>query len=187
MMFADPDERTAERTASGADDYDYAKQFLRTGAAGVDASGRERLLSDSSGPMTRVSSSQSGYSKAGLGPMGASVFSDDASFEQQYSGTDDLEGRFEVDVPPCKLGMVIDTPNGGIPVVHALKSESILADRVAVGDRLLQVDNEEVTAMSALQVSKLISLRSDQPRTLVFSRGPGSRVRLATTEEEGDD
>ena len=65
---------------------------------------------------------------------------------------------------------VIDTPNGEIPVVHALKSESVLADQVEVGDHLLAVDGEDVTGMTALEVSKLISLKSDQPRVLTFGR-----------------
>lgn len=65
---------------------------------------------------------------------------------------------------------MIDTPNGGTPVVHALKGESVLADQVEVGDYLLSVDGEDVTGMTALEVSKLISLKSDQPRALAFSR-----------------
>lgn len=55
-------------------------------------------------------------------------------------------------------------------MVHALKSESTLADKIAVGDQLISVDGEDVTAMTALQVSKMIALRSDTQRTLVFSR-----------------
>jgi C-terminal processing protease CtpA/Prc len=54
--------------------------------------------------------------------------------------------------------------------VHALKSESVLANQVEVGDHLLAVDGEDVTGMTALEVSKLISLKSDQPRVLVFGR-----------------
>lgn len=156
-----------ERTASVAGDYDYTRQFRNESV-------RSRLTSSDSNPLTRVSSEQSSYSKMGMGPMGASVFSDDASFEQQYdSANAGQEERFAVDVPPGKLGMVIDTPNGGVPMVHALKSESILADRVKVGDRLVSVDKEDVTTMTALQVSKLISLRSDKKRILVFARTSG--------------
>jgi hypothetical protein len=157
-----------ERTASVGDDYDYARQFPRDGP-------HEKYGLNSvadSNQMSRVSSNQSGYSKVGLGPMAASVFSDDASFEQAFGvgGENGVEEKFEVDVPPGKLGMVIDTPNGGVPVVHAIKSESILFDSVKVGDRLVSVNGEDVTAMTALQVSKLISLKADQHRVLVFIR-----------------
>lgn len=157
-----------ERTASVGDDYDYAKNYLNTPAGGPPSSQetRSRMASTDSGR---------GSSKVSLGPMANAVFSDEESFEQQYSTAED---RFEVTVPPGKLGMVIDTPNGGVPVVHAIKSESILSNRVKVGDRLVAVDEEDVTAMTAVQVSKLISLKSDQERVLSFVRAhaPDSSV-----------
>lgn len=100
--------------------------------------------------------------------MGESLFADDASFEQQFAQP---EERFDVVAPAGKLGMVIDTPNGGSPVVHAIKDTSVLSDRVRVGDRLLSVDGDDCTAMTAMQVSKLISLKSEKPaRVLVFAR-----------------
>lgn len=103
-----------------------------------------------------------------LGRMGESLFADDASFEQQFAQP---EERFDVVAPAGKLGMVIDTPNGGFPVVHAIKDTSVLSDRVRVGDRLLSVDGDDCTAMTAMQVSKLISLKSEKPaRVLVFAR-----------------
>ena len=107
-----------------------------------------------------------------VGPMGASVFSDDMSFEQQYGAAESFpeQERFEIKVPPGKVGMVIDTPNGGVPVVHAIKAESVLAERVRVGDRLVAVDGDDVTIMTAVQVSKLISRKSDKERSLVFVR-----------------
>lgn len=93
---------------------------------------------------------------------------DDISFEQQFSA---MEHRFEVVAPAGKLGMVIDTPSGGMPVVHAIKDTSILADKVMVGDRLISVDDEDTTGFTAMQVSKLISQKAHQKtRTLMFSR-----------------
>lgn len=100
--------------------------------------------------------------------MDNSLFSDDMSFEQQFV---DIEESFEVDAPNGKLGMVIDTPSGGAPVVHAIKDSSVLADRVTVGDRLISVDDEDTTALTAMQVSKMISKKADNPsRILVFAR-----------------
>jgi len=158
-----------EQTASVGNDYDWTKAYREAnGMTSTDESSRGRLNSADSGP-TRQSSSNSGFSKYGLGPMGASVFSDDVSFEEQFADAS-ADERFEVAVPPGKLGMVIDTPNGGVPVVHAIKTDSVMADRVRVGDRLISVDGEDVTTMTAVQVSKLISLRSDQHRLLVFVR-----------------
>jgi C-terminal processing protease CtpA/Prc len=73
--------------------------------------------------------------------------------------------------PAGNLGMVLDNPNGGAPVVHSIEDTSVLVDRVRVGDRLLAVDGEDCTAMTAMQVSKLISLKSEKPaRVLLFAR-----------------
>jgi hypothetical protein len=148
-----------ERTASVGDDYDYAKYL------GANPGGDPLSVADS---RSRLTSTDSGRgSRATTGPLNNTVFSDDESFEQQYSAAED---KFEVTVPAGKLGMVIDTPNGGVPVVHAIKTESILSTTVRVGDKLVSVDGEDVTAMTAVQVSKLISLKSDQQRVLAFIR-----------------
>ena len=123
----------------------------------------------SSEDMSKMSSQQSlSFSK--IGKMGDNIFADDSSFEEQFI---DPEERFDVVAPAGKLGMVIDTPNGGIPVVHAIKDTSVLIDSVRVGDRLLSVDGEDCIGMTAMQVSKLISLKSNKPaRVLVFARTP---------------
>ena len=164
-----------EVTASVGDDYDYARQYrLATGqahSASDRTNDRSRLLSEE---MTKTSSANS-TTISKLGRMGDSLFADDASFEQQFA---EPEERFDVVAPAGKLGMVIDTPNGGMPVVHAIKDTSVLSDRVRVGDLLLSVDGEDCTAMTAMQVSKLISLKSEKPaRVLVFARSRAHQPR----------
>jgi hypothetical protein len=77
---------------------------------------------------------------------------------------------FEVRAPPGKLGMVVDTPNGGVPVVRAIKPDSVLSGSVRMGDRLISVDDINVTKMSALEVSNLISVKQNHQRLLVFCR-----------------
>ena len=130
------------------------------------------------------------YSKLGL--LGDSVFADDMSFEQQFADeegepmtdTDDNNNGknnrrpkpFEVRAPPGMLGMVIDTPNGGVPVVRAIKPDSILTGRVQIGDRLITVDQVDVTSMTALEVSNLISVKSSGQRLLVFVRLTNGKV-----------
>jgi hypothetical protein len=113
----------------------------------------------------------------------ASVFADDdGSFEQQFNDLEDGEKDndkkklrpFEVQVPPGMLGMVVDAPNGSMPVVRAIKPESILAGQVQIGDRLIAVDHQDVTRMTAIDVSNMISLRQNKTRTLVFLRVGGS-------------
>ena len=114
--------------------------------------------------MTRESSGKTGtHSKLGLSQMGESIFSDDASFEEQFIESEQ-QVPFEITVPAGKLGMVIDTPNGGFPIVHAIKDSSVLADRVRVGDRLVSVDGQDCTTM--VRSFKL----SRDPTAILFCR-----------------
>jgi C-terminal processing protease CtpA/Prc len=137
-------------------------------------------------PIWNRSSSASEHSKAlaggGGGGLGQTVFADDSSFEEQFGFA---EHRYSVEVPPGKLGMVIDTPNGGAPIVHAIKSESVLCDAVGVGDQLVSVDEQDVTNLNAVQVSKLICAKSDRQRSLVFVRARGRFDSADLVLEEG--
>jgi len=156
-----------EMTATVGDDYDYTRHY-RNARGPLSLSGtantRDRATSEE---MSKMSSAQS-MTMSKLGKMGDNIFADDSSFEEQFKDPDE---RLDVVAPAGKLGMVIDTPNGSIPVVHAIKDTSVLVDQVRVGDRLLSVDGEDCTGMTAMQVSKLISLKSEKPaRVLVFAR-----------------
>jgi C-terminal processing protease CtpA/Prc len=53
----------------------------------------------------------------------------------------------------------------------------VLYHQVKVGDRLVSVNGIDVSSMTALQVSKLISLKADQHRVLVFIRSGAQRDR----------
>jgi C-terminal processing protease CtpA/Prc len=164
-----------EVTASVGDDYDYTKQYRHIrdplSVGGNTANTRDRTTSED---YTKMSSANSA-ALSKLGRMGENLFADDASFEQQFI---DPEERFDVVAPAGKLGMVIDTPNGSAPVVHAIKETSVLADEVRVGDRLMSVDGEDCTGLTAMQVSKLISMKSEKPaRVLVFARSSASSTQ----------
>jgi membrane-associated protease RseP (regulator of RpoE activity) len=101
-----------------------------------------------------------------------------ASFESDHlrgsGGTSRLGLREQViviDAPAGKLGVVIDTPDDGAPVVHAVKDSSVIADQIQVGDKLIKVDDEDVRSMTAIKVSKLISKKSANPvRRLTIMR-----------------
>lgn len=169
-----------EPTASVNLDYDYGRSRYRT-----DGDDRTRShMTEETGPTTFTN-----YSKLGMNVN--PVFADDMSFEQQFAEQDDdldyinrlnrkEQGAtssinnqvkpFEVNAPPGKLGMVVDTPNGGVPVVRAIKPDSVLNGQVLIGDRLISVDFQDVTNMTALEVSSLISQKQDQERLLVFCR-----------------
>lgn len=166
-----------EPTASVNHDFDFAQNRYRTG-------GDERSrVTTSTGAFTSLSK---------LGIQGArSILDDDddcRTFEQQFGSADegdldddgdirslDMARRirpFEVRAPPGRLGMVLgDPPQGGVPLVRMIKPDSILAARgVQVGDRLISIDQENVTNMTALEVSNVMTRKQNHPRLLVFCR-----------------
>lgn len=120
---------------------------------------RARFSSEGSSRISKIDNNQEDLS----------LFGDDHSFERIY-GEDE---RIEVIAPAGKLGVVIDTPLNGVPVVHAIKDSSVLASRIRIGDKLISVDGEDTTHMSAIKVSKLISSKAMNPaRRMVFMRSP---------------
>jgi C-terminal processing protease CtpA/Prc len=88
---------------------------------------------------------------------GVSIFSEDPTFDQIYEANVHEE-ILNIYAPAGKLGVVIDTPNEGAPVVHAVKETSIIAGKIQVGDKLVAVDER---TMTAIKVSKLLSQKSN--------------------------
>lgn len=117
-------------------------------------------LGDRTDNVSSVDPSHAAAGGAALGP-----FDDDASFENHYRtpGSTDKEEILHVFAPPGKLGVVIDTPDNGAPLVHAVKETSVIYGRVQVGDKLVAVDDEDCRTMTAVKVSKLISRKSANP------------------------
>jgi hypothetical protein len=67
--------------------------------------------------------------------------------------------------------VIIDNPNGEAPMIHTVKEMSPLADKVQVGDKLVAVDDENVCAMAAKKVSKLLNTKANNPsRKLTIMR-----------------
>lgn len=122
-----PDEQTA---SIGCNDYDYTREYRQAHGIPSDTGSLER--NESVGSRTANS---------------ASFFSSDNSLEHFLEGDPRLVHRFEVTVPPGKLGIVMDNSPGGTPMVFAVKPHSVLANDVQVGDRLLSVDQEDGKTM----------------------------------------
>lgn len=112
----------------------------------------------------------------GTNPGGNKLyFGEDSTLEDAYraperSGDMDKFQRVCVVAPPGKLGIVIDNPRTEVPFVHAIKETSILFGRVNVGDFLVSVDEVDCKGLTAIQVSRLISSRNQNPRNLVMLR-----------------
>ena len=82
------------------------------------------------------------------------------------------EELIEVYVPAGKLGFTLEDSqqqqqqqqgesSGGPPVIHEVRTMSILTNTLQVGDRLIAFDDEDVRQMSAQQVSRMISRKFD--------------------------
>jgi len=140
-------------------DYDYSRLY----GGGVDSS-----VSSAGGTLGSATrqSKLSGTDTINSPALVGALFADDSSFEARFrnqSRTNIREEVIDVIAPPGKLGVVIDTPNNGPPVVHAIKDTSALVDQLQVGDKLVAVDDEDVRLMTAIKVSKLISRKSTNP------------------------
>ena len=108
---------------------------------------------------------------------------DAGTLEAQYLE----EENFEVDGPSGMLGLILGSDSNGVPRVHTIKTTSPLT-RVQVGDKLVSVDGQEMTSMSASEVSRLISEKSSQPvRRFVFKRSQKSRSCEPIQECHHDD
>ena len=68
----------------------------------------------------------------------------------------------EVIAPAGKLGVVVDIPpdRRGAPFVCDIRETSPLYGQIEPGDKIYAVDDEDVTNMTAVKVSKLISQKS---------------------------
>jgi hypothetical protein len=106
------------------------------------------------------------------------MFSDEDTFDHhfdldsQHLQTTEQAHYFTVHVPPGKLGLVIDTTNGGPPTVNKIHPTSVLVNEdIQIGDVLTTVDECPVAGMSASEVSQLIGSKANRPtRVLVFAR-----------------
>lgn len=128
--------------------------------------GEQSIISNTDGTLgdaTRQSTKFSANDSI-LGPnAGHSIFSDDQSFEAYLNRGGRKEQMIEIYAPAGKLGVVIDTPDNGAPVLHRIKETCPIADKLRVGDKLIAVDDEDVRSMTAVKVSKLISHKSANP------------------------
>jgi C-terminal processing protease CtpA/Prc len=138
-------------------DYDYSKAYGGGGDNSVVSSAGGTL-----GDNTRQTAGEvAAASIAARAALGASFDSDAGYRDTDRSNI--KEDIIEVIAPAGKLGVVIDTPDDGAPVVHAVKDSSVIANSIQVGDKLIAVDDEDVRSMTAIKVSKLISKKSANP------------------------
>ena len=140
-------------------DYDYSIAYDGLGEDSVGSS-----VSTQKGPSPVRSAADLGRRRSALG---SSELYDEDNEDRPIIKVE----IFEVDAPPGKLGLVIDTPDQGPPLVHSVNDLSVLAGQVHVGDKLLKVDGQDVASLTAARVSRMISQKSNNPsRKLLLKR-----------------
>lgn len=88
--------------------------------------------------------------------------SDDASFFEQSCTSLNMD-VIHVFAPPGKLGIALDTPNcSGAPVVHYVKEVSPIHGKIMAGDKLVAIDDEDVSYQTAIKISKILNRKSSQ-------------------------
>jgi hypothetical protein len=83
-----------------------------------------------------------------------------------YSGMPSLASmnsapiRVDIYAPVGKLGLVIETADHGVPVIHSVHPTSPVVDQVFPGDELIAVDDQDITGMTAMDVSRLLAYKT---------------------------
>ena len=154
--------------SSGPSDEAIAEQSVMSAGQEIFVYGTRQRLSTKDGGSTMYTE---GDGTRGEGSR-RMVFGDDTTLEEAYlnnpydvvggSESKDFQ-RFVVIAPAGALGIVIDNVTGDLPIVHAIRETSVLHGKVCVGDFLVSVDEVECRGLSAVQVSRLISGRSENP------------------------
>lgn len=145
-------------------DYDYQRAFVdaQTTAGGVSEITDNNLLDGNDEFHAEFDSNKS--------PIRGSAVPDPTNYTEEL---------YEVLAPPGVLGLIIESSkNGGYPTVHSIKRNSVLSGVVKEGDRIVSIDEQNVTEMIASDASRLIASKKDQPiRTFVFGRSMIIRER----------
>ena len=90
---------------------------------------------------------------------------------------EDEANIYIIEAPPGKLGVVVDTPDEGAAVVYKVKETSPLLGELRIGDRLLAVNEEDVSTRPAMYISRLITQKSNEPiRRLTLFRSEQNRI-----------
>lgn len=135
-------------------DYDYERAYRRSDYPSLSDAGA------TFGSRTRPAANEDDLATIPSSGNSTICLSDDPTFNQAFD--DDPEELLDIFAPEGKLGVVIDTPDDySAPVVHAIKDTSPIADKIQVGDKIVALDDEDVRAMTAIEVSKLISRKSN--------------------------
>jgi hypothetical protein len=169
VAFTAPDDVSTLGEPFGTTDQNYILQDESTASVAMSSLlGEEFLTHDpEGGSRTEASVSTSSAATTDI-DIDKLLPGDDESFDQLFTNASAMTAtgmdvlRYDVQVPPGRIGMMLDA---GFPRVNAIKPDSIFATRnVQVGDYLVSLDEVDVRGMEPMDVSRMIVMRSKQPR-----------------------
>ena len=84
-----------------------------------------------------------------------------------------LRSKTSVVAPPGKLGIILAnrTDSRGT-VVSGVRTSSVLAEQVSPGDRIIAIDDEDVSQMNVKEITTIMARKSEFERVLVLLAAP---------------
>ena len=84
-----------------------------------------------------------------------------------------LRSKVTVIAPPGKLGIILAnrTDSRGT-VVSGVRTPSVLAEQVSPGDRIIAIDEEDVSQMNVKEITTIMARKSEFERVLVLLAAP---------------
>jgi hypothetical protein len=118
---------------------------------------------------TSSSSSRGG----GVGGTGSGNSREHISASARRAAMRTLRSKVTVIAPPGKLGIILAnrTDSHGT-VVSGVRTSSVLAEQVSPGDRIIEIDDEDVSQMNVKEITTIMSRKCEFERVLVLLAAP---------------
>jgi hypothetical protein len=102
-------------------------------------------------------------------PKGSSTISASA----RRAAARSMRSKVSVIAPPGKLGIILAnrTDSRGT-VVSGVRTSSVLAERVSPGDRIIAIDDEDVSQMNVKEITTIMARKSEFERVLTLLAAP---------------
>jgi len=95
------------------------------------------------------------------------------------------DAKIDIIAPSGKLGVVLDSPpEGGMARVSDIKEYCLIKDEIHLGDKVIAIDDEDVSTMKAFDITKLLaSRRSQAERKITVLRGSQAERKITDLRE----
>lgn len=120
-----------------------------------------------------VSRSRSGALKYHSSSSSSRSGRDHISASAKRAAARTMRSKVTVTAPPGKLGIILAnrTDSRGT-VVSGVRTSSVLAEQVSPGDRIIAIDDEDVSQMNVKEITTIMARKSEFERVLVLLAAP---------------